>query len=106
MFQIVRRVRPADFIDDPSFLGGTAYPEGWLLHHPESEWLSELASTYSRSFKYTLDQYLADPGHRGGAIAPAIQIDGEMGDGRGRACFHYALGIPTMPVAVFTTRRT
>ena len=41
---------PRDFVDDASHLGNRHQPAGWLKEYPESEWLDELRSAYSRDF--------------------------------------------------------
>jgi hypothetical protein len=92
-FRGIRLIAPKEFIDDTAHLGDD--PSGWLLDFPESEWVEELRSTYSRDFSHSLAML------RRGEIAPAIQIDGRMGDGRGRAMLHWALGLKKMPVAIF-----
>lgn len=93
----VVQMRPEDFIDDRAHLGRD--DSGWLHEYPEETWLEELRSSYSRDFDHMLAY------HRAGKMPSAVQIDGEMADGRGRAVFHYAMGEKTMPVAVYTTKR-
>lgn len=92
-FVKMTKMPPEDFVDDRAHLGRDA--RGWLKEYPRSEWLTELKSAYSRDFSHILDY------HDCGRMPPGIQIDGEMGDGRGRACFHWAMGLKTMPVAVY-----
>lgn len=98
-FKGIVEMAPRDFVDDASHLGNRHQPPGWLRAYPEGEWLDELRGACSRDFDHILDYY------RDKRMPPGIQIDGEMGDGRGRAMFHYALGIPTMPVAIYVSRR-
>ncbi len=91
----IRQMRPIDFVDDAAHLGRPRLQAGWLHEYPEDEWEKELKSEYSRPFDHILGYW------RNNRMPPGIQINGEMGDGRGRACFHYALGIKKMPVAVY-----
>jgi hypothetical protein len=93
--QKIVQMKPEDFAFDASHLGDEP---GWLREYPESSWLDELQSTYSRNFDHILNFY------RKKQMPPGIQIDGLFGDGLGRAMFHYALGIKTMPVAIYTSR--
>jgi hypothetical protein len=101
-FTGIKHIAPNVFIDDPAHIGNDA--AGWLKVHPEQNWLSELKYAYDRDFDHTL------AAHKSGSMPPAIQIDGQMADGRGRAQFHqfhqfhHALGLPTMPVATFSSR--
>lgn len=91
----VQHMEPEDFIDDASHLGvATGYSRGWLNGIPRERWAEELRYGYDRPFDHIIDQ------HERGSMAPGVQIDGMMGDGRGRAIFHHAIGKP-MPVAVF-----
>lgn len=87
---------PWDFIDQPSLLGKKS-DRGWLLKEPEDDWLKELHGTYSRDFSHILNYWIRR------AVPPGIQIDEMMGDGRGRASFHFAVD-EMLPVAVFRSK--
>jgi GGDEF domain-containing protein len=91
-FSGTKRVAPKEFIDDPSHFQGR--PAGWLNKVPKDKWSSELEQEYSRPFDHIIAQ------HAGQGLAPGIEIDGRMGDGRGRSIFSHAIGQP-MSVAVF-----
>lgn len=93
----LRELPPIVFVDDGAHLGRR--PAGWLRPYPESQWAEELRGAYSRTFDHIIEY------HRRGQMPPGIQIDGLMGDGRGRAQFHYAIGAPTMSVAIYETGR-
>lgn len=93
-FHGVKYVPPASFVDDPTHLGNQ--PKGWLNSIPRQQWEGELRSEYSRDFAHTLKQ------HDIRGMRPGISIDGHMGDGRGRAMFHHAVG-QDMPVAFYST---
>jgi hypothetical protein len=93
VFRGIRQIPPEKFIDDPSHLG--AEPRGWLLHLPRAEWAEALRYAYDRTFEHSLTMLNAR------TMAPSIEIDGQMADGRGRAQLHWALGRRRMPVAIF-----
>lgn len=94
-FEGIQKMSPESFIDVPKRLKED--PRGWLRKHRREDWLHALASKYHRNFRHILIYYSQRK------MPPAIQIDGTLGDGRGRACFHYALDLATMPVAVYVT---
>lgn len=89
----VIRVDPLDFIDDASHAKGLK--AGWLRDRPQSEWAEALRYEHDRNFEHIIDAYLND------RIMPGIRINDQMGDGRGRALFHHAIG-KKMKVAEFT----
>ena len=91
-FHGYREMKPEDFIDDTSHFNNTEY--GWLKDIPEDQWIEQLEDEYNRDFPHIVENY------NKGTLSPGIQINGEMGDGRGRALFSHALGIP-MSVAIF-----
>lgn len=73
---------PEDFIDIGAF---TKQDKGWLLDLPEEDWETELKSEYSRDYNEILKL------RKQGKLPPAISINDEMGDGRGRTLLQYAL---------------
>ncbi len=94
-------VDPEAFIDDPIHLEGD---RGWLTQ-PEAQ--AQLEADGIRAFYTELgsrDMTRTYEMWRSGALSPAIQVDGEMGDGRGRAMLAWALGVD-VPVAKFKTKR-
>lgn len=83
---------------DESLHTGEPLAPGWLRAHAERAWNRRLRRAYQRpSFAHIISRW------RAGRLPPAVEVDGRMGDGLGRACFFYALGEPTMPVAVYRT---
>ena len=98
-FVRIMQISPIAFVEDPSYVGWPGKKSGWLLQYPKQEWLNRLNAEYDgRGFDHILDFY------ERGNMPPGIQIDGEMGDGMGRAMFHYALGLKTMPVAAYASK--
>jgi len=95
-FSGVEEMAPADFIDDASHLGERqGYKVGWLKDLPQEQWPEELRSAYDRDFGHIIAAHVAQK------MNPGIRIDGRFADGRGRAQFHHALGLP-MRVASFS----
>jgi DNA topoisomerase IB len=92
----IKLMNPKDFIDESTLLGPD--PKGWLTKFPKKEWLAELRSLASRDYTLTLKLY------ENGQLAPGIQINGRMADGRGRAIFYWAIG-QDIPVAVFKSKK-
>jgi hypothetical protein len=70
---------------------------GWLLKHPEHQWADVLKQRHGRELSHVINY------HKSGQMPPAVQINGQLGDGLGRSIFHHAIG-KQMPVAVYSTK--
>jgi hypothetical protein len=89
LIQSYFQMDPSDLIDISAFTNKKA---GWLKSVPHDEWLEALSNEYERSFDHILSL------KRRGQLPPAIMINGEFGDGRGRALLQYALNEPIIVV--------
>lgn len=66
---------------------------GWLRGIPSEKWATRLGDVFDRSFEHIIEAWLDK------RLSPAILLEGEA-DGRGRAAFAQAIGIP-LKVATF-----
>lgn len=92
---------PLAFIDSEGWTDdadGNPTKPGWLKAHPPEHWAEQLRHHHGRQLAHIIEH------HRQGKMPPAVQIDGHLGDGRGRAIFHHAIG-ERMPVAVYRSKK-
>lgn len=80
---------PEDLVDMGAF---TRQPKGWLLKEPKEEWPKLLKEEFSRDLSHILQK------KEKGELPPAITINDQFADGRGRAMVQYSLNekIPAM----------
>lgn len=90
-------MEPTAFIDDVGWLdhGDDPSAAGWLLSYPQERWAQLLQEKHGRQLGHVVDAY------KRGRVPPSVQVDGSMGDGRGRAVFFHGIG-EKIPVARYT----
>jgi len=89
----VKAVDPEKILPSKSF----KKPKGWLKQIPKEKWAEEFKKVYDRDFAGVL------AAKESGELYPAIMINGDLGDGFGRAQLAHALG-EKIPVARFKAK--
>lgn len=84
---------PENLQDIPAFINEE---RGFLKNVDSSKWAAEMKAAADRDYTHIVKQKLE------GKMHPAITINGEFGDGRGRTLLQYALDEPVL-VAKYKT---